>query len=466
MMELIEKNAKPAMVPCLDTDFVPAVLWDRAFRAAVKESGKAKDVKIVMERNEESTSVYETVLFADATEDEFKANLRHVERLVKSMFWIYGGHKVTIAGDKQVADAMKAIYNLENGERKFDAEVMGGIYSTPVEIVYCDYADAPAAKTTAQPLGRHLKGCRIGFDLGGSDRKAAAMIDGEVVFSEEIAWDPYFQQDPSYHKDGIMDSLKRAAAHLPRVDAIGGSTAGVIVQNRVRISSLFRGVPKCDFEGKVANIFVDIAKEWGVPFEIVNDGEVTALAGSMQLNSNGVLGVSLGTSMAGGYVNQDGNITDWLNELAFVPIDYRENGPADEWSGDLGCGVQFFSQQGVARLAPKAGIEFPSDMKFPERLIGVQKLMEEGDPRAEKIYRSIGVAFGYCIARYYDFYPALDSLLILGRVTSGKGGNIILEEAEKVIKTQFPEYTVSFAIPDEKNKRHGQAIAAASLPMA
>ncbi len=466
MMELIEKNAKPAVVPCLDTDFVPAVLWDRAFRAAVKESGKAKDVKIVMERNEESTSVYETILFADATEDEFKANLRHVERLVKSMFWIYGGHKVTIAGDKQVADAMKAIYDLKDGERKFDAEVMGGIYSTPVEIVYCDYADAPEAKTTAQPLGRHLKGCRIGFDLGGSDRKAAAMIDGEVVFSEEIAWDPYFQQDPAYHKDGIMDSLKRAAAHLPRVDAIGGSTAGVIVQNRVRISSLFRGVPKCDFESKVANIFVDIAKEWGVPFEIVNDGEVTALAGSMQLNSNGVLGVSLGTSMAGGYVNQDGNITDWLNELAFVPIDYRENGPADEWSGDLGCGVQFFSQQGVARLAPKAGIEFPSDMKFPERLIGVQKLMEEGDPRAEKIYRSIGVAFGYCIARYYDFYPALDSLLILGRVTSGKGGNIILEEAEKVIKTQFPEYTVSFAIPDEKNKRHGQAIAAASLPMA
>ncbi|MBQ9739564.1 MAG: ROK family protein, partial [Kiritimatiellae bacterium] len=85
-------------------------------------------------------------------------------------------------------------------------------------------------------------------------------------------------------------------------------------------------------------------KEMGVPFEIVNDGEVTALAGSMQLNSNSILGVSLGTSMAGGYVNPDGNITDWLNELAFVPIDYRDGAPADEWSGDLGCGVQFFSQ--------------------------------------------------------------------------------------------------------------------------
>ncbi len=466
MMDLIEKNAKPVSVPCLDPDFVPAVLWDRAFRSAVQASGKAKNVKIVMERNAQSASVYDTILFDNANAEEFEANLRHVERLVKSMFWIYGGHKVTIAGDKQVADAMAKIYDLQAGERKFDAEVMGGIYSAPVEFVYCDYADAPAAKTTAQPLGRHLNGCRIGFDLGGSDRKAAAMIDGKVVFSEEIAWDPYFQKDPKYHRDGIMDSLKRAAEHLPRVDAIGGSTAGVIVQNRVRISSLFRGVPKEDFESKVAGVFVDVAKEWGIPFEVVNDGEVTALAGSMQLNSNGVLGVSLGTSMAGGYVNPDGNITDWLNELAFVPIDYRENGPADEWSGDLGCGVQYFSQQGVARLAPLAGIEFPADMKFPERLKGVQKLMEEGDARAEKIYRSLGIEFGYTIARYYDFYPAIDSLLILGRVTSGKGGNIILEEAEKVIRSEFPEYKVSFAIPDEKNKRHGQAIAAASLPMA
>ena len=195
---------------------------------------------------------------------------------------------------------------------------MNGVVSQ--YLLYSDYEHAPSAKSSAQPLGRHLKGCRIGFDLGGSDRKAAAVIDGEVVFSEEIPWDPYFQKDPSYHKAGIEDSLKRAAAHLPRVDAIGGSTAGVIVQNRVRISSLFRGVPKEDFESKVANIFVELAKEWKIPFEVVNDGEVTALAGSMQLNSNGVLGVSLGTSMAGGYVNPDGNITDWLNELAFVMI--------------------------------------------------------------------------------------------------------------------------------------------------
>ena len=465
MLEKIRQSAKPCVVPCLDDDFIPAVLWDRAFVAAVKASGRAVDVRIVMERSEKSVSVYDTVLFGNATEDEFKANLRHVERLVKSLFWLKGGFRVTIAGDRQVAGALAAIYNVNGGEREFDAKMMGKIYFNPVEIKYCDYKDAPSAVEPTQPLGRHLDGCRIGFDLGGSDRKCAAVIDGKVVFSEEIAWDPYFQKDASYHMDGINETLKNAAAHLPRVDAIGGSSAGVYVQNKVRLASLFRGVPENEFESKVAGIFLDLAKQWKVPFEVVNDGEVTALAGSMELNSNSVLGVSLGTSMAGGYVNPEGNITDWLNELAFVPVDYRCGAPADEWSGDLGCGVQYFSQQGVARLAAKAGIELPEDMPFAKRLIEVQKLMEASDPRAENIFKTIGVAFGYTIARYYDFYPAIEKLLILGRVTSGKGGDIILEEAGNVLKKEFPEYKVEFAIPDEKNRRHGQAIAAASLPM-
>lgn len=465
MLKQICKQAVPAIVPELDPDFIPAVLWDRAFHAAVKASGRIRKVKIAMERSGESVSVYDTILFDQPNDGEAKANLFHVERLVKAMFWIKGGARVTIAGAPEIAEQMTKIYDLKSGARAFDAEAMGNIYNEPVKFIAVPLDQAPEAKEPSQPLGRHLEGCRIGFDLGGSDRKCAAVIDGKVVFSEEVPWDPYFQKDPQYHKDGINDTLKRAAAHLPRVDAIGGSSAGVYVANRARIASLFRGVPKELWESRVANIFLDLAKEWNVPFEVVNDGEVTALAGSMELKSNSVLGVSLGTSMAGGYVNPDGNITDWLNELAFAPIDYRDGAPADEWSGDLGCGVQYFSQQGVARLAPLAGIEFPSDMKFPERLKGVQKLMEQGDARAEKIFRSIGVAFGYTIARYYDFYPAIEKLLILGRVTSGKGGDIILEEAGRVIRTQFPEYHVEFAIPDEKNRRHGQAVAAASLPV-
>ena len=465
MLTKINNAAKCGMIPELDKDFIPAVLWDREFKKEVNASGRAKEVAIAVERTEESVSVIRTIVFDKADAGEMAANVRHVERLVKGLLWMRGGYKITIAGAPEVAEKIAEIYS-EKGERAFDYAMMGRIYSNKMQIIACDLADAPAAKEPTKPLGRHLEGCRIGFDLGGSDRKCAALIDGKVVFSEEVPWDPYFESDVNYHKDGINDTLKRAAAKLPRVDAIGGSSAGVYVNNRVRLASLFRGIPEDQFEGKVKDLFLEIAKEWNVPFEVVNDGEVTALAGSMELNSNSVLGISMGTSVAGGYVNPEGNITDWLNELAFVPVDYREGAPADEWSGDLGCAVQYFCQQGVARLVPEAGISLPKDMKFPEQLKEVQKLMEQGDSRAEKIYNSIGVCFGYTIARWCEFY-SIEKLLILGRVITGKGGDIILAKAGEVLKKEFPEYAdkVEFCIPDEKNRRHGQAVAAGSLPV-
>lgn len=465
ILEKINHNAKGSMTACLDKDFIPAVLWDREFKKAVKDSGKSKNIIIAVERGADSISTQPTVVFDNATADEMAANIRHVERLVKALLWMKGGYKITIAGDRKIAEEIGKIYSM-TGERKFDAEIMGRIYSNPVQTVYCELSAAPKSMEPSKPLGRHFNGCRIGFDLGGSDRKCAAMIDGEVVFSEEIKWDPYFQKDPQWHKDGINDTLKRAAAKLPRVDGIGGSSAGVYVNNRVRIASLFRGIPQDLFEAKVRDMFIELGKEWGVPFEVVNDGEVTALAGSMELNSNSVLGVSMGTSVAGGYVNPEGNITDWLNELAFVPVDYRPGAPADEWSGDLGCAVQYFCQQGVARLAPLAGIKLDPKMPFAEMLVEVQKLLAANDERAVNIFKSIGVCFGYTIARYCEFYD-MTKLLILGRVTSGKGGDIILDEAMKVLKADFPKYAkqVEFRIPDEKGRRHGQAVAAASLPV-
>jgi len=73
-----------------------------------------------------------------------------------------------------------------------------------------------------------------------------------------------------------------------------------------------------------------LQKAWGgIPFDVVNDGEVTALAGSMALNDNAVLGIAMGSSLASGFVTPGGNLTTWLNELAFVPVDYREDAPCD-----------------------------------------------------------------------------------------------------------------------------------------
>ena len=449
----------PRITPRLDPGFRPAVLARRAFAAAA-----TVPVRLAIEQADGSVFHHALRLLPATHPAAPSVNPFFLEREVKLLLWAWGGWRVYVDGPVDVVAVLQAHYRGDPRGR-FDSEIIGErIYDHPIEVVAT--VDLPPARATTAPLGRHLEGCRIGFDLGGSDRKVAAVIDGKVVFSEEIVWDPYFQPDPQYHFAGIMDSLRRAAAHLPRVDAIGGSAAGVYVNNQVKVASLFRGVSPADFQARVKPLFADLRRAWNdVPFEVVNDGEVTALAASMSLGVNAVLGISLGTSTAAGFVTPEGNITTWLNELAFAPVDYRPDAPRDEWSGDLGCGVQFFSQQAVARLLPAAGIEVASDMPLPERLKHLQSLMAAGDERAPDVYRTIGTCLGYSVAHYADFYP-LEHVLILGRVTSGEGGDLILGGAREVLAAEFPELAsrVRFHVPDEKDKRHGKAIAAASLP--
>lgn len=450
-----------ACIPALDPDFLPAVLWNKAYRELAQNVSGSRKLELALVRQDGTAFRWSSPLLPDAPEHA-PATLRYVERALKFLLWQKGGSRVQIAGAPELVPALAAIYS-PDGARAFDSDFIGKkIFGEALGFEVVEESTLPPESGDAIALGRHLGGCRIGFDLGGSDRKCAALIDGEVVFSEEIVWDPYFQNDPAYHIEGVQDSLARAAAHLPRVDAIGGSSAGVYVNNEVRAASLFRGVSEADFEARIRRMFFELKDRWnGIPFEVVNDGEVTALAGSMSLNENAVLGVAMGTSQAAGYVDPNGSIRPWLNELAFAPVDYRENGPKDEWSGDDGCGAQFFSQQGVARLAKAAGFEFGS-MPFPEQLVEVQKAMKAGDDRARKIYETIGTCFGYAIAHYADFYE-IRNLLILGRVTSGEGGTIIIEEAEKVLAKEFPALSIKLVVPDEKTKRHGQAVAAASL---
>lgn len=450
------------LLPPLDPSVEHAVLWNRSYRQQLKHD--AEPLAIALERPDGTVSRHDTRIHPHHGAGA-ALNLRHLERMLKFLLWSRGASRVVIGGNAELASDLQGIYS-PTGARKFDYEFFSKIYSRPLEFAACPYEQAPASQERVMELGRHLGGCRIGFDLGGSDRKCAAVMDGRVVFSEEVAWDPYFQADPQYHYDGINDTLKRAAAHLPRVDAIGGSAAGVYVNNEVRAASLFRGVAPDVFEKRIRRIFFDLQKEWGgVPFEVANDGEVTALAASMSFGENRVLGVSMGTSVAGGYVTAEGGITPWLNELAFAPIDYREDAPADEWSGDRGCGVQYFCQQGVARLAPLAGLNFPKEMKFAEQLVEVQKHMAAGDERARKIYETIGICFGYAVALFAEYYD-FGTLLILGRVTSGEGGNLLLARAGEVLRAEFPEVAerIKLRTPDEKDKRHGQAVAAASLP--
>ncbi len=447
----------------LDPGFIPmSVAYDEFEKAAKEANGEELVIGCV--RNNGYTSTHKMTIFREGTGHD-EENARMVERVVKTMLWVRGGYKIIIAGPRGVYEQMKAAYDF-GGLREFDRGFMSRVYEHPFEVEYRPLSDAPVDVESATPVGRHLDGCRIGFDAGGSDRKVSAVIDGETVYSEEVVWFPKLQSDPHYHIDGIRAAIKTAASKMPRVDGIGVSTAGVVIANRMMIGSLFIKVSDEDFDKYVKNIYTDIAKEMNVPIEVANDGDVTALAGAMNLNDTNVLGVAMGTSEAGGYVDGLGNIAGWLNELAFVPVDFNpEAVPADEWSGDIGCGVKYFSQDSVIKLAAAAGIELDESASPAEKLKVVQGLMKAGDSRAKQIYETIGVYFGYAVAYYAKFYD-IKHVLLMGRVSSGEGGNILIDNARRVIAEVYPELDkkLEIIVPDESARRVGQSIAAASLP--
>ncbi|MCX7592134.1 MAG: ROK family protein [Kiritimatiellae bacterium] len=455
----------PKFRPELDPDFVPGVLWNRTYQSLVRMNQRSRPMIVALQREDGTTFVNKTTILPHEGPN-IEINRRYAERFLKFLLWQKGAPTVFVAAEEDIVEHLQRVYS-PTGERAFDYDFFSTkAFVQPMRIERRTADSIPPPSQTNRPLGRHFDGCRVGFDLGGSDRKCAAVIDGKVVFAEEVPWNPYFQKDPRYHIEGINDSITRAAAKLPRVDAIGGSAAGIYVNNEVRVGSLYRGLSREDFDRHIRRLFFTLKEKWNnVPFEVVNDGEVTALAGSMTLNVNSVLGISMGTSTAAGYVTPEGNITPWFNELAFVPVDYRTDAPVDEWSGDRGCGSQYFSQQAVGRLLEPAEIHLPADMPLPEKLAEVQKLMKRGDVRARRIYSTIGTYLGYAIAQFADFYE-IENVLVLGRVMSGEGGAVIVEKAQEVLAGEFPEVQekVRIHMPDEAFKRLGQAVAAASLP--
>jgi len=456
-MDFLGVKLKVKNIPELDPGFIPLYQFNHAFLADAK-----KPIGIAVERAAGEMASVET--FIHGTEEMYAADCYYINRLVKSLLWMKGGFRVYVRGDERIYDYLCDQYRTGGGQ-EFDWDYMANVFEHPFEIVQTEVL--PAAKDSPKRMGGHLDGCRIGFDAGGSDRKVSAVIDGETVYSEEVVWFPKLNSDPDYHYDGIVSALKAAAAHMPRVDAVGVSSAGVYINDRTMNASLFLKVPKDLFDAKVKDIYIRaITDTFGdVPYNIVNDGDVTALAGAISLEDNNVLGIAMGTSEAGGYVDENGCIKGWLNEAAFMPVDANPAAMQDEWSKDIGCGVKYFSQDGVIKLAPAAGIALEESLSPAEKLKVVQGLMEAGDGRAAAIYRSIGVYLGHTLALYHDAY-GFKYVLLLGRVMSGKGGDLLLDTCKQVLADEYPEINaqITLALPDEKFRRVGQSAAAASLP--
>ena len=450
-------------IPSLDKEFAPIILEIIKYKDLVEKADEKQEVIICLERNKGYNYFYKIETFKDGTgHDDY--NYLIVERIVKTLLWLVGGFKIYISGSKYIFEKLKDAYR-KGGSREFDFDFMSGVYENEFVVVYVDKNELPEEKIESVALNSNLNGCRIGFDAGGSDRKVSAVVDGEVLFSEETVWYPKITEDPEYHYQGILESMKKAASYMPRVDAIGVSSAGIYVDNKIMVASLFLKVNKEDFNRRVKTMYIDVAKEFGdVPLVVANDGDVTALAGAMELKDNEVLGIAMGTSEAAGYVDETGKLKGWLNELAFVPVNLNKNAMVDEWSFDYGCGVKYFSQDGVIKLAKNAGIELEENLAPAQKLKIVQGLNENGDPRAKEIFENIGIYLGYTLAYYAHFYK-IKHVLLLGRVVSGKGGNTILDVARSVLHSEFKELRyIDILMPDEKNRRVGQSIAAASLP--
>jgi predicted NBD/HSP70 family sugar kinase len=455
----------PTITPPLDPEFRPAILANQNYLNAVKESGKGIRLVIGIERENDLISRFETeILPLKNNDDSFNATLLYVDRLVKFLLWARGGWKLYIGGPREIGDYLRKCY-AQDGRHSFESNLMSRIYEKPFKVVSMKASEVPSEKQMESSIGGYFDGCRIGFDLGASDYKVCAVNNGEPIYIEEMPWNPKDEPDPSYHLTHIKNALEKAASFLPRVDAVGGSAAGIYVNNKVMEASIFRSVPEEIFEKQVKPMFLNLGKKWGVPFQVINDGDVTALAGTLSLDKNAMLGIAMGTSEAVGYITPGGRVTGWLNELATAPVDFNPNAKRHEWSGDYGVGAQYFSQAAVDKLARAAGYIFPNDMSLPERLKQVQEKVENGEKKAIQIFETIGIYLGYTIPYYKEFYDFLN-LLILGRVTSGTGGDIILARAKKVLEKEFPELALSIDlhVPDEKSRRVGQAVAAASLP--
>jgi predicted NBD/HSP70 family sugar kinase len=194
------------------------------------------------------------------------------------------------------------------------------------------------------------------------------------------------------------------------------------------------------------------------------------------------MGISMGSSEGGGYANADGNLLGWINELCYIKLDMNPEAPTDPWTlgNHTGASHMYLGQRGATKLASKAGVKgLPANYVYPhpdmctikhedhaQCLKLIQKAMTDPaqEPQVRKLYETVGVYLGYGLAQYSEFYN-IDHVMILGRVSKGSGGDLMLDVAKKVLCTEFPEYAhIQFHTADDHFKAVGQCIAAAALP--
>mmetsp|Transcript_14859 Transcript_14859/g.19510 ORF Transcript_14859/g.19510 Transcript_14859/m.19510 type:complete len:557 (+) Transcript_14859:138-1808(+) len=452
----------PKTRPPLDPGFRPFILGKQSYMKAVERCPDHEIFEFALIRQNNLCGRCSIPVFPEGNPNIEDSKV-YVSTVVKFWLWQRGGYKLYVCGSDSLCTYLKNAFNA-TGKFHFDILTMEKIYNNPFQVIIVDTAsDMPAEKEEAEVMNTVADGCRLAFDLGKSDFKIVAVQDGEVVFSKETEWD-IWKKDPDYHYEIVLEVLKEAASKLPRVDGLGGSTAGTPINNDCVWSDCFPDIEPDLYKAKVVPIFKRWAEALGdVPLKVINDGEVTALAGMQMVGKGGLFGISMGSNEGAGYVDRNGALKGWINELWAGTVDMNPTAAICPWSGAVGNGSMYFGQRAVEKLCTVAGFTFDEDMLPQHKLKIVQKAMKEGDINARLIYESIGVYLGYALAQYAEFYE-FDHVLILGRVSSGEGGQVMLDKAKEVIENEFPELNLQYHSPDEHMKRVGQCVAAAALP--
>merc|ERR1719442_152029 len=265
----------------------------------------------------------------------------------------------------------------------------------------------------------------------------------------ETEWD-VTNPDPQYHFDAIVAAMKATIERAKEkgfgdIEAVGGSATGTVSgNNEATWCDIFPNVPPDVYKEKVVDIFQRMAKEIAgdVPLKVINDGEVTALAAVQKIGKGKVMGISMGSIEGGGYANVDGNLMGWINELCYIKLDMNPDDPDDPWTKDpnnhRGISHMYLGQRGATKNAHKV-CDVPENYKYPhpdmctikhedhaQCLKLIQKAMADPEKEKEvtKLYETVGVYLGYALAQYCEFYK-IDHVMILGRVSKGKGGDVM-----------------------------------------
>lgn len=389
-------------------------------------------------------------------DDNYSLSYFHTKKLILTLLWTIGGDHILFKGNHDFYLYLKKqIGNDEEIQKSF--KEIQRIFSK--EVVLEEINEEYPKITAKTPFISYFDGNLIGLDLGGSDRKLSVIKDGKLIYSEEMLWNPKEAKDPAYQYNGILESLEKGRSLLPHIDSIGISVAGVVRDNELLSTSLYASVNEEEKYVCSRDVFKKIISEHfaDIPYSVFNDGDVSAIGASLYFKKSNVLGLSLGTSLAGGFI-KGGNLFNWLNELSKVPLNYSPDA-RKHYSLDIsGAAGEYLSQKGIISLVEEDGIKLSGTLA--NKLKEIQRLAEEGNDIVLSAYHDIGLYLGEALRFFYEFYH-FESVLLLGRVMSGRGGEIIKDIANKYLLENGLK--IDFISPDEDFIRLGQSYIVSSL---